>query len=54
VDLDFAAAVAPVEFLIGGERRRGLELLVGEIELVGAERAVVSESSLGDGKMLLP
>ena len=54
MDLDFAATVAPVEFLTGGERRRGLELLVSEIEMVGAERAVVSESSPGDGKMLLP
>src|SRR5262249_39577380 len=54
VDLDFPAAGAPIEILTGGERRRGLELLVGETELVGAERAVVSEPSPGDGKMLLP
>src|SRR5262245_13995191 len=54
VDLDFAASVAPVEFFTSGERRRGLELLLGEIELVRAERAVVGKPCPRDGKMLLP
>src|SRR5262249_24348931 len=42
VNLDFAAAVAPVEVLVGGKRRRALQFLLGKIEMVGAERAIVS------------
>src|SRR5262245_40589711 len=53
VNLDFAAAVAPVEVLAGGKRRRALQFLLGEIEMVGAERAIVSQARPGDRDMLL-
>src|SRR5215813_11174573 len=53
VNLDFAAAVAPVEVLAGGKRRRALQLLLGEIEMVGTERAIVSQARPGDRDMLL-
>src|SRR6266436_7692062 len=53
VDLDFATAVAPVEVLPGGKRRRALQFLLGEIEMVSAERAIVSQARPGDRQMLL-
>src|ERR1700751_5679925 len=53
VNLDFAAAVAPVEVLPGGKRRRALQFLLREIEMVSAERAIVSQTCPGDRQMLL-
>src|SRR3981189_1682024 len=44
VNLDLAAAVAPIEFLAGCNRRRTAQFLVGEIEVVGPERAIVGQS----------
>src|SRR4029453_15058008 len=51
VDLDFA--VPPIEFLVRSIERRALQLLLAEIELVRAKRAVVGQPCPGNGKMLL-
>src|SRR3984893_18183907 len=53
VNLDFAAAVAPVEVLPDGKRRRALQLLLGEIEVVSAEHAIVSQARPGERQRLL-
>src|SRR5712691_5711478 len=53
VDLDLAAAVAPVELLAGGERRRPAYFLFGEIEMIGAERAIIRQPRPGNRRMLL-
>src|SRR5262245_4987153 len=53
VNLDFAAAVAPVKVLPGAKRRRALQFLLGEIEMIGAERAIVSQARPGNRDMLL-
>src|SRR5262245_13623465 len=53
VNLDFAAAVAPVEVLPGAKRRRALQFLLSEIEMIGAERAIVSQARPGNRDMLL-
>jgi len=47
VDLDFLAAVAPVELSASIERWRLAEFLVGEVELIGTERAIILESRPG-------
>src|SRR5882724_4159430 len=43
VDLDLFTAVAPVEVLVGPERRRALQFLFSQIELIGTERPLVVE-----------
>src|SRR5262249_7297725 len=53
VNLDLAAAIPPIELLVGGKRGRGLQLILGEIEMIGAEVAVVSQPGPRDGKVLL-
>src|SRR5262245_65582383 len=53
VNLDFAAAVAPVEILSGAKRRRALQFLLGEIEVIGAKRTIVSQARPGDRAVLL-
>src|SRR5262245_2575401 len=53
VNLDLAAAIPPIELLVGGKRGRGLQLVLGEIEMIGAEVTVVSQPGPRDGKMLL-
>src|SRR5262249_16627839 len=53
VNLDFAAAVAPVEIFPGAKRRRALQFLLGEIEMIGAKRTIVSQARPGDRDVLL-
>src|SRR5690349_2555419 len=53
VDVDFLAAIAPIEFLIGGERRRALELLVSDVDVISAERAIVFQPRPRDWQMLV-
>src|SRR5437899_1568324 len=53
VHFDFAVAIAPIEILIGRVGGRAGQLLVGEVELVGAERAVIGEPRPRDRQVLL-
>src|SRR3954462_4628900 len=41
----FLGAIAPVEILVGAERRRALQLLIVDVELVGFELRAVAKSS---------
>src|SRR5712672_285779 len=45
VDLDLFTAVTPVEVLVGPERRRALQFLFSQIELIGTERPLVAIAS---------
>src|SRR5215475_10633338 len=53
VDLDLAAAVAPVELLIGSHRRCALQFRLGQVEMIGAEHAIVGQPRPGNRRMLL-
>src|SRR4029453_7108593 len=53
VDLDLTAAVTPIEFLAGGNRRRTAQFLLGEIKMIGAERTIIVQSRPWDRCVLL-
>src|SRR5260370_6661177 len=53
VDLDLAAAVAPIELLAGGNERRLAQFLVGEIEMIGTEHVIIGQPRPWYRRMLL-
>src|SRR5690242_11391701 len=54
MQLRFLCAIAPVEILVGTERRRALQLLIVDVEFVGFELRVVAKPSHGSGIRLAP
>ena len=44
MQLRFLRAIAPVEILVGAERRRAPELVIVDIELVGLDPPVVGQA----------
>src|SRR5882757_7988581 len=53
LNLDLPAAVAPIELLAGGDRRRLAQILIAEIEMIGTEHAIVDQPRPGNRRMLL-
>ena len=50
----FLRAIAPVEILVGAERRRAPQFLVVDVEFVGFEPGIVRETRHGSGSRLVP
>src|SRR5258708_33528914 len=47
MQLRFLRTIAPVEILVGAERRRALQLLILDVEFVGLESGAVAEPAPG-------
>ncbi len=54
MDLDLAAAVAPVELLARGDRGRLAQFRLADIEMIGSERRLVGQPRPRDRRVLLP
>src|ERR1700686_3958302 len=52
VQFRFLRTIAPVELLVGSERRRALQLVIVDVEFVGFEPGVVAKPAPGQRKQI--
>src|SRR5882724_580221 len=52
MQLRFLRTIAPVEILVGAERRRALQLLIFDVEFVGLEPGAVAEPARRQGRQV--